>query len=156
MNKLKVEKSERSLRREAKKSNVQLQHSLSDTKLNDVFATETSADVIVDMLSGENPDSDIPDCFPDCMPPTPIVEGLFDANIELRLGERWLCDSSESDSDSDTELSNTISHELATWAVTYHIPLSATGALLTILKPHIQSLPKDPRTLLKTPTHYSV
>jgi hypothetical protein len=151
MNKLKVEKSERSLRREAHKSNQQLKQSLSDTIFNDFIATKASVDVAVDMPC-ENSDSDMPDFFPEGMPP--IIEGHLDANIDLRVGERWLCDSS--DSDSDTDLSDTISHELATWAVTYHIPLTATGALLAILKPHIQSLPKDPRTLLKTPTHYSV
>ena len=116
MNKLKLEKSERSLRREAKKSNVQLQQSLS---LNDVVVTEASADVTVHILSGENSDSDLSDCFPDYI--HPFVEGLFDANIELRLGERWLCDSS--DSDSETDLSTTISDELAAWAVYLFQPL---------------------------------
>ena len=151
MNKLKVGKSERSLRPDAQKSDLQLQQSLFDTELNDgaVCCCWEECRCYSGYVVHWQKNSyvhEIPGCCPETSFP---VVGLFDDysdDIELRIGERWLAYDS-SDSDSDSQMSNTISNEIAEWAVTYHIPLSATGALLKILKPHLPSLPKDPRTL---------
>ena len=66
---------------------------------------------------------------------------------------------SNSNSDSDSEdfqkaadASGGIARDLAEWAVQYNISLSATGSLLSALRPHLPGLPKDARTLMKTPT----
>ena len=67
---------------------------------------------------------------------------------------QWI---NESDSDSEhfsdaAEDSGSIVRDLAEWAVKYNISLSATGSLLSALRPHLPGLPKDARTLMKTPT----
>ena len=46
--------------------------------------------------------------------------------------------------------------QLAQWAVQYNITDIALGKLLSILKPHHSNLPKDPRTLKKTPNTYEI
>lgn len=65
----------------------------------------------------------------------------------------------ESDSDfvefSHDEIQNEIfMGKLACWAVEKKISLAALGELLAILRPYHNFLPKDPRTLLKTPKAY--
>lgn len=71
---------------------------------------------------------------------------------------RWLDSDSESGSNSDEDRSaeETISQQLAAWAVQYHIQQSAVGSLLKILSPHFPHLPRDCRTLLKVPSHCAV
>ena len=81
------------------------------------------------------------------------IECFQSVNFDFDVGERWL--HSDSDSDSDLHRSS-ITQDLAEWAVKFRIPVSAVGALLEILKPHHPGLPKDPRTLLHTPTHHFV
>lgn len=157
MNKLKVEKSDASLRREAKSTHIAMCDSTSnsESELPPESIVVPFDDTITDVpmvipTAGDSADSDPEDSG------TPFHGDLED--LGLRIGDRWLnCDSSDSNSDCESELSsNSIEHGLGQWAVTHHIPLSAMGDLLTILRPHLPSLPKDPRTLLKTPSIYNV
>jgi len=59
---------------------------------------------------------------------------------------------SDSSSDTDTDTGTDINIKLAQWANKYNISKAATHSLLSILNPHFPSLPRDPRTLLNTPT----
>jgi len=63
---------------------------------------------------------------------------------------------SDSDSESECEVNENYDYDicslLSTWATKYNISLNSLSALLDILRPHFLDLPKDPRTLLKTPT----
>ena len=54
-------------------------------------------------------------------------------------------------SDEESSESRTLISELAKWATDSHIPVSALAGLLNVLRRYHPSLPKDPRTLLKTP-----
>jgi len=64
---------------------------------------------------------------------------------------------SESASDEDSlDITKDLVGCLRDWATHFHISLIALSALLSILKVHHPSLPKDARTLLKSQTHYSV
>ena len=49
-----------------------------------------------------------------------------------------------------------IEQELQGWAISHKIPHSALKNLLKILNPHFPVLPKDPRTLLKTPQNSNI
>ena len=62
--------------------------------------------------------------------------------------------SEESDDDCNDQLN--IKQELAAWAVLFLIKNDALSALLCILKRYGLSVPKDARTLLKTPRHVEV
>jgi len=83
-------------------------------------------------------------------------------DVDNEIGWRWLIDESESDSGSQSDGENellterNLTESLANWATTYGVQQSAVGSLLTILKPLFPSIPKDPRTLLKTSTQYSI
>jgi hypothetical protein len=56
-----------------------------------------------------------------------------------------------SDAQADESFNDDMRNMLAVWAIKYSISLSSLSALLEILRPHFSELPKDPRTLLKTP-----
>ena len=63
------------------------------------------------------------------------------------------------ESDSDTESNDDISDVLTCikeWAVECQIPMSSLSSLLQILRPYFPTLPKDPRTLLRTKTKYDI
>lgn len=64
------------------------------------------------------------------------------ASVEDQSGLREPCSQRDSD----------LQSSLADWAIEFGISLIALSALLTILKVHHSSLPKDGRTLLKTKT----
>ena len=53
--------------------------------------------------------------------------------------------------DPTTDVLVSISSEIATWAVNHRIPTVSIHNLLDILRRHNLDVPKDPRTLLKTP-----
>jgi hypothetical protein len=72
------------------------------------------------------------------------------------IGCRWLNEDSELDTEDEMTEDDSLSQNLANWVTTYRIQQSAVGSLLTLLKPMFPSLPKDPRTLLKTSTQYTV
>ena len=63
---------------------------------------------------------------------------------------------SDSDSDAESKTEDIRSDELATqlaqWAVIFNIPSTALSSLLTVLQCYHPLLPKDPRTLKKTPS----
>lgn len=59
-------------------------------------------------------------------------------------------------SDNDDADETVITQSLHDWAVTYQIPVTALRDLLKILIPVLPNLPKDPRTLMKTPTQYNI
>lgn len=73
-------------------------------------------------------------------------------------------DSSFADSESDLNgLSDNVNADmpqirvqLAEWAISNNVSHSTLGSLLRILKPYHDTLPIDPRTLLKTPQIYDV
>jgi hypothetical protein len=81
-------------------------------------------------------------------------------DVENQIGSRWLNSDSDSDydlySDDDNETEESLTESLANWATTYRVQQAAIGSLLTILKPLFPAIPKDPRTLLKTATQYSI
>lgn len=62
----------------------------------------------------------------------------------------------DDDDDSDDNDDNGVEALIAAWAVKHNITLSALSDIMQILHPLIPSLPKDPRTLLKTQTTYDV
>lgn len=67
--------------------------------------------------------------------------------------------SSDSDEFADKNIEmfhSPLDEQLSQWAEQFHIPLSATSALLSILKPYHPSLPSNRRTLLRTPTSVKV
>lgn len=49
-----------------------------------------------------------------------------------------------------------IKEELKTWALNNRITHTALNSLMTLLRDHIPTLPKDSRTLLKTPQHVNI
>ena len=57
--------------------------------------------------------------------------------------------------DEDTSVMH-LQEQMARWACEFNITTSSLGALLCILKPYHSHLPKDPRTLLHTPTTYPI
>ena len=61
-----------------------------------------------------------------------------------------------SDDEKDEEQNTSIRDEIAEWATKFQIPIVALAALLHILQLYKLNVPKDPRTLLKTPRNYSV
>lgn len=73
--------------------------------------------------------------------------------------ESMTCDS-VGDDNSDPNISHTspvsLILALIDWVLLYDIPRSAVRSLLAILKPFHPELPLDPRTLMKTPTHYAL
>ena len=74
----------------------------------------------------------------------------------LSLDEQEIhCDveslSSSSDSEEEDVSVNDLTSRLATWASEFNISFVAIASLLSVLRPFHPSLPKDPRTLLKTP-----
>ncbi|CAC5378008.1 unnamed protein product [Mytilus coruscus] len=70
----------------------------------------------------------------------------------------YLISDSEDELDSSTCSDNNDSFQdlLADWAVEFDIPMNALSSLLSILRPSINNLPKDPRTLLGTKTTYEI
>jgi hypothetical protein len=64
---------------------------------------------------------------------------------------------SDSSSDSEAESSDLSLYDaLAQWAMQFNIPLTAVSSLLSILCKEHPELPRDARTLLKTPTSYPI
>ena len=57
---------------------------------------------------------------------------------------------------SDDENDTPIDSAIAEWATKYQISIVALSSLLLILRLYKLNVPKDPRTLLKTPLNYSV
>ena len=57
---------------------------------------------------------------------------------------------------SDDENDMPIGNAIAEWATKYQISIVALSSLLLILRLYKLNVPKDPRTLLKTPSNYSV
>ena len=76
------------------------------------------------------------------------------------LNEEVVFDELSSNSDTDDESSGAFKFDLASalsdWAVQYSITLTALSALLCILRLVDPSLPKDARTILKTPRNFKV
>ena len=68
-------------------------------------------------------------------------------NFESIIGSRWIDDD---DSYSDLQPDDSLVRELAQWSVKNHISITATGSLLSILKPHLPFLPKSAQTLHNT------
>lgn len=69
------------------------------------------------------------------------------------------CDESDSDVESDNDSidkTEQIREKLATWSSSYGITARAFTALLTLLSVYFPSLPKDSRTVMKTPRHVEV
>ena len=62
----------------------------------------------------------------------------------------------ESDSESDGDTCTSLESDLQKWASGFQISHSALQSLLSVLRVHHPTLPKDPRTLLKTTTTYNV
>ena len=60
------------------------------------------------------------------------------------------------DNDDEDQNEPIIKQNLRDWAVTHQITGTALHDLLKILMPVVPYLPKDPRTLLKTPTQYNI
>lgn len=58
--------------------------------------------------------------------------------------------------DDPTGSSNYLSAQLAHWAKNFQVPHNAVNNLLQLLRVHHPDLPKDTRTLLKTPRHCDV
>ena len=77
---------------------------------------------------------------------------------ELCAVDQGQNDQYESDSDSDAESktedisSEELATQLAQWVVKFNIPSTALSSLLTVLRCYHPLLPKDPRTLKKTPS----
>ena len=61
-------------------------------------------------------------------------------------------ESPASDDENDTPIGNAI----AEWVTKYQISIVALSSLSLIFRLYKLNLPKDPRTLLKTPLYYSV
>jgi len=88
----------------------------------------------------------------------PNIEPDLEDELDFRHDNRWLVDSdtdSDNDGDSDDFLDR-LKQGLAEWAVLYKIQHVAVGGLLNVLSEFFPSLPRDPRTLLKTPQHYVI
>ena len=64
-------------------------------------------------------------------------------------------DNTRSESNENFEQETKVSDQLSGWAVDFGITMEALSALLSILNPILNYLPKDPRTLLRTKTSYS-
>ena len=62
----------------------------------------------------------------------------------------------ESDYELDDVAGKQIISDIAEWAKTFQIPMSALSSLQNVLIPYFPSMPKDPRTLLRTQTSYTV
>ena len=76
------------------------------------------------------------------------------------MSEREIVDDSSSDEQFDVEESvspnnETLSSELALWYAENNISRTALGKLLVVLRKYGNFLPKDARTLLKTPSNIS-
>jgi hypothetical protein len=74
-------------------------------------------------------------------------------------------DNADFDEDDDDDYFDTDSHlddkrplaaQLAEWAVQHSVSLLALSSLLSILQPYHENLPRDARTLLKTPKTYEI
>jgi len=68
----------------------------------------------------------------------------------------YQCDLEDMCSGSDANFTVPLNSLLAEWAVSNNVSTSALRSLLNILKPFHPELPRDPRTLLQTPTNYIV
>lgn len=95
--------------------------------------------------------------------PTEHVEHFVDSDksddgnnlLELENSVNLVLSDTDTNSSSDDELSNVLD-KLKDWTIANHVTDSSTSKLLKILKPLIPSLPKDPRTLKKTKTQYTI
>ena len=81
-------------------------------------------------------------------------------SLSLSISESELYNDSNNDIEVDTDVPPedpiidvlvSISSEIAAWAVNHRIPRVPIHNLLDILRRHNLDVPKDPRTLLKTP-----
>ena len=82
-------------------------------------------------------------------------------NVENYIGSHWLADDYENNissrwgvNDDDEDVSDQpgdgLVQDLATWSIKNHITMTATGSLLSLLKPHLPFLPKCAQTLRNT------
>ena len=84
-----------------------------------------------------------------------FVEDYF-SYVDETENEDYYSYGEGSDDDSEDDKSFNLREELACWAIQYNISHAALAALLQILQKCGLDLPKDPRTLLRTPTHYTI
>lgn len=88
-------------------------------------------------------------------------KNLHEKAVAIEFNRRQHADelmSIDNNDDRETESNEFVfENELRTWAANYYIPHRAVNALLGILHPAgFNALPKDSRTLMKTPTHVSI
>ena len=73
------------------------------------------------------------------------------------FGNEQTFSSTDSDTDAtDNESKDSVKNRLAEWAILFNIPHLALSSLLCILRDADLNVPKDPRTLLRTPRHTDV
>ena len=110
----------------------------------------------LDQGSRERSCDEAADRFSDCTDSCDAYE-----NVSCHIPElSELCSSSvgEDDSDTNSDSSNSVSlsEQLAQWYLDCGVSHTAVNKLLAILKPHFPSLPLDVRTLVQTPRHVEV
>lgn len=80
-----------------------------------------------------------------------------DIDTECNAPYYLICDSErELDSSTCSDNNDSFQDLLADWAVEFDIPMNALSSLLSLLRPSINNLPKDPRTLFGTKTTYEI
>ena len=129
-----------------------------DDKCLGMFENDRKFDKITDsQLSSGNPvlDGDAENDLPQCESDSAEYGKSFEDNLNASI---YVC----SDPDSEigefkeelhcTDESKITTSQLASWASSHNIPHSALSDLLHIMRPSQPHLPKDPKTLMGTPT----
>ncbi|XP_028281085.1 uncharacterized protein LOC114448365 [Parambassis ranga] len=97
------------------------------------------------------------DDFAACGSESAVVNcGLENQDQGHGIRDQSLSDSDDESQDDDMGNGMSLDESLCDWAVHFRVPLVALTALLSILRVHHPSLPKDARTLLKTTTSYTI
>ena len=96
-------------------------------------------------------------CEENFRPNSPLEVNDFQ---DIEVAEPYIL-SSDNDTDSENDAESrhddgNIFASIKEWAVECQIPLSSLSPLLAILRPYFPTLPKDPRTLLRTKTKYEI
>ncbi|KAG7459049.1 hypothetical protein MATL_G00227080 [Megalops atlanticus] len=91
-----------------------------------------------------------------CGPETAAVNCGEQVENQNQVDQGQIWDSNDESHNDDMGNVTPLDESLCDWAVHFRVPLVALTALLSILRIHHPSLPKNARTLLKTTTSYTI
>ena len=104
--------------------------------------------------------SDVDECSMDSLDVPSLLPCDIDSyDVDSCNGWRWSNSDSESEMDeylATDEVTDSLEYNLGEWSIANNITHTALRSLLDMLRPYHPSLPKDPRTLLRTPTKHNI